>query len=122
MGGAVNTTPQSLYPHEDPRLPVVEEAGWAPGLLWTDMQNRKSFNTSGFEPWTIQLVASRYTDYFNPPPPPVPNQCVSVFAEAIVFLCKFLLSSVETRGLRCDTQCNWTENAVLGRMAVTRVF
>jgi hypothetical protein len=27
----VNATPRSLYPRERDRVPIVQEAGWAPG-------------------------------------------------------------------------------------------
>jgi hypothetical protein len=30
---AVNATPRSLYPEKDP-VPIVQEAGWAPGPIW----------------------------------------------------------------------------------------
>jgi len=34
----VNATPRPLYPRKDP-VPIVQEAGWAPGLVWTDAEN-----------------------------------------------------------------------------------
>jgi hypothetical protein len=43
--------------------PIVWEARWAPGLVW------QVWNISplpGFDPWTIQSVASHYTDYAIP--------------------------------------------------------
>jgi hypothetical protein len=45
-------------PGKDP-VPIVQETGWSPGLVWTAAEN---LATPGFDPRTIQLVASRYTD------------------------------------------------------------
>jgi len=39
--------------------PIVQEAGWAPGPVWTVAEN---IPPPGFELRTVQLVASRYTD------------------------------------------------------------
>ena len=33
-GWVVSTTPLPLYP-----VPIVQEAGWAPGPVWTDAEN-----------------------------------------------------------------------------------
>ena len=35
MGWVVNATPRSLYPRERDPVPIVQEAGWAPGPVWT---------------------------------------------------------------------------------------
>ena len=51
----VNATPRPLYTQE--RVPLVHEAGWARGPVWTGC---------GFDPRTIQPVASRYTDWATP--------------------------------------------------------
>ena len=36
----VNATPRPLYPRGRDPVPVVEEAGWAPVLVWTAAENR----------------------------------------------------------------------------------
>jgi len=41
MGVVVNATPRPLYPGNDP-VPIVHEAGWAPGPVWTDAENLAS--------------------------------------------------------------------------------
>ena len=51
-------------PRKDP-VPIVEEAGWAPGPVWTGVGNLAP--PLGFNPQTIQPVASRYTDYATSP-------------------------------------------------------
>jgi hypothetical protein len=51
----VNSTPRPPYPQERDTVPIVKEAGWAPG--------RKITPPPGFDPRTVQPVASRYTDY-----------------------------------------------------------
>jgi hypothetical protein len=33
--------PAALYPGEDP-VPIVQEAGWAPGPVWTSVENLAS--------------------------------------------------------------------------------
>jgi len=37
-GLVVNATPWPLYPGKDP-VPIVQEAGWAPGPVWTGAEN-----------------------------------------------------------------------------------
>jgi len=48
-----------LTPGKDP-VPIVQEVGWAPGLVWTDAENLVPL--PGFDPRTVQPVARRYTD------------------------------------------------------------
>jgi hypothetical protein len=43
---------------KDP-VAIVQEAGWAPGSVWTVAEN---LAPPGFDPRTVQPVASRYTD------------------------------------------------------------
>jgi len=50
--------PAATYPGKDP-VPIVQEAGWAPGAVWTGAENLAS---PGFDPQTVQPVGSRYTD------------------------------------------------------------
>jgi len=57
--------PRPLFtPGKDP-VPIVQEAGWAPGLVWTGVENITP--PQGFDPRTVQPVASRYTDYATRP-------------------------------------------------------
>lgn len=44
-------------------VPLVQETGWAPGLVWTGVEN---LTPPQFDPWTIQLVVSCCTDYNIP--------------------------------------------------------
>ena len=39
MGWVVNATPRPLYPQERDPVPIVQEAGWAPGPVWTGAEN-----------------------------------------------------------------------------------
>jgi hypothetical protein len=51
--------PRPLFtPGKDP-VPIIQGAGWAPGPVWTRAEN---IAPSGFDPRTVQPVASRYTD------------------------------------------------------------
>ena len=38
----VNVTPRPLYPRERDPVPIVYEAGWAPGAVWTGAENLAS--------------------------------------------------------------------------------
>ena len=64
MGWGVSVTPrQHLTPGKDP-VPIVQEAGWASGPVWTGAEN---LAPPGFNPRTVQPVGSRYTDYATRP-------------------------------------------------------
>ena len=59
-GRGVRVTPRPLFTPGKDQVPIVQEAGWAPGPVWTGAEN---FATSpGFDPRTVQPVASRCTD------------------------------------------------------------
>ena len=63
-GWEVSVTPWQLFtPGKDP-VPIVQEAGWAPGPVWTGAENLAPL---GFDPWTLQSAASRYSDYATRP-------------------------------------------------------
>ena len=53
--------PAAPYP-----VPIVQEAGWASGPVWTGAEN---LAPPGFDPRTVQPVGSRYTDYATRPTP-----------------------------------------------------
>jgi len=60
-GRGVSVTPRPLFtPGKDP-VPIVQEAEWAPGPVWTGAENLAPHRE--FDPRTVQPVASRYTDY-----------------------------------------------------------
>jgi len=41
-GWVVNVMPWPIYPRERDLVPIVSEAGWAPGLVWTGTENLAS--------------------------------------------------------------------------------
>jgi len=41
-GWVVITLPQPLYPWEGDPVPIVQEAGWASGLVWISVENLAS--------------------------------------------------------------------------------
>jgi hypothetical protein len=45
-----NATPQPQYPRKRKLVPIVEEAGWAPGPVWTGVEN---LATTRFDPRTV---------------------------------------------------------------------
>jgi len=58
-GWGVSVTPRPLFtPGKDP-VPIVQEAGWAPGPVWTGAEN---IAPTGIRSRTLQPVASRCTD------------------------------------------------------------
>jgi hypothetical protein len=57
-GCVVSITPR-------PPLPIVQKAGWAPEKVWISAEN---LALPGFDPRTLQPVASRYTDWAIPAP------------------------------------------------------
>ena len=62
----VNATSQPLYAQERDPIHTAQEAGWAPGPVRMGAENLPP--TPGFDPWTLQSVASRYIDYTIPAP------------------------------------------------------
>jgi hypothetical protein len=64
MGWVINVTPRPLYsPVGDP-VPTLQEAGWAPGPVWTGAENLAlTGNRSPDRP----ALASRYTDSYPGP-------------------------------------------------------
>jgi len=60
--GGQRHAPAALPPGKD-TVPVVQEVGWVPGPVWTDVEN---LAPPGFNPRTVQTVASRYTDWAIP--------------------------------------------------------
>ena len=59
-GGWSTPRPGRFTPGKDP-VPIVYEAWWAPGPVWTDAENLAP-PPQGFDPRTVQPVANRYTD------------------------------------------------------------
>jgi len=55
--------PAALYPGKD-TVPIVKEDGWAPGPVWTGVEN---LSPTGNHFRKVQPVASRYTDYATRP-------------------------------------------------------
>ena len=51
-------TSAALYPGKNP-VPIVQEAGWAQGPVWTGAEN---LAPTGIRSPAVQTVASRYTD------------------------------------------------------------
>ena len=63
-GWGVSATPRPLFtPGKDP-VPIVQEVGWVSGAVWTGAENLAP--PPGFDPRTVQPIASRYTDWAIP--------------------------------------------------------
>jgi hypothetical protein len=60
MGMGGERPARAALPRETDPVPIVQEAGWAPGPVWTGAKNLAP--PPGFDPWTVQPVASRYSD------------------------------------------------------------
>jgi len=63
-GWGVSVTPRPLFTTGKDPVPIVQEAGWAQGRSG---QVRKISPLPGFDPRSVQTVASRYTDYATRP-------------------------------------------------------
>jgi hypothetical protein len=61
MALVVNATPRPFYTRERDPVPIVYEAGWASGHVWTGAETPPP--PQGFDPRTVQPVAIRYTDH-----------------------------------------------------------
>jgi hypothetical protein len=59
-GWVFDTTPRP-FDHRENSVPTVQKAGWAPAPVWTKAENLAP--PQGFDPRTVQSVASRYTDW-----------------------------------------------------------
>jgi hypothetical protein len=58
----VSVTPRPLFTSGREPVSIVQEAGWTPGPVWTGAENLVP-PPPGFDPRTVQPVASCYTDY-----------------------------------------------------------
>jgi len=63
-GWGVSVTPRPLYTPGKDTVPILQEAGWAPGPVWTGAENLAS---TGTQSRTIQPVASHYNDWATRP-------------------------------------------------------
>ena len=63
MGWIVKATTRVICPRERGSVPIVQEAGLAPGLACKGAEN---LTPLGCDPRTVQLVVSQYTDYAIP--------------------------------------------------------
>ena len=59
-GWEISVTPRPLFTPGKDSVIIVQEAGWAPGPVWTGAEN---LAPPGFDPRTVQPVANRYTDW-----------------------------------------------------------
>ena len=90
----VNATPWSLYPRDRDPVPIVYEAGWALGPVWTGAENLSP--PLGFDPRTVKLVASRYTDCAIPAHPCVITRLIFVRLPRITQNCRSLVHTCTT--------------------------
>jgi len=58
-GCVVSSTPRPHFTPGKDQVPIVQEAGWAPGPVWTGGKSRRH----GIRSRTIQPVVSSYTDW-----------------------------------------------------------
>ena len=60
LGDQRHATPRSLYRRKTDPVPMLQEAGWDRGQ--SRRVGKKSSPPPGLDPWTVQTVASRYTN------------------------------------------------------------
>ena len=63
-GWGVSVTPRPFFTPRKDSVPIVQEAGWAPGPVWTGAEN---LAPTGIRSPDRQPVASRYTDWATVP-------------------------------------------------------
>jgi len=63
-GWGFSVTSRPLFAPGRDLVPIAQQAGWASGPVWTGAEN---LTPLGFDPRTVQPVASRYTDYATRP-------------------------------------------------------
>ena len=59
-GSGVSVTPRPLFTPRKYLVPIVQEAGWAPGLVWTGKEN---LAPTGILSPDLPAITSRYTGY-----------------------------------------------------------
>jgi len=62
----VNATPRPLYRRERAPVPIVQEAGWTPGPVWTGLEKTNFLPPSWFEHRNVQALTSCYIAYAVP--------------------------------------------------------
>jgi hypothetical protein len=68
-GWVVSITPRhALLPGKWPRVPIGQEAGWAPEPVWTQGLEEKSSASVGDRTPFVQFVVRYYTDWATPAP------------------------------------------------------
>jgi len=61
-GWVVSSTPQPHFtPGKDP-VPILQEAGWTPGPVWTGRKSHPHWQS-----WTVRSIVSCYTDWATQP-------------------------------------------------------
>ena len=61
-GGWPRPHPSHFTPGERDLVSTVQKAAWAPGPVWIGAEKLAPL---GFDPWTVQPVVGRYTEYYN---------------------------------------------------------
>jgi hypothetical protein len=63
---AASRPDRSLPPQKEPPVPIVQEAGWAPGPVWTQRLEGKSSACVGDRTPAVQSVVRHCTDWATP--------------------------------------------------------
>ena len=78
--------PRPLFTSRKDPVPIVQEAGWTPGPVWTGAGN---LAPTGIRSPDRPAVTSRYTDYATPPTQNIkPHIKFWVFLEQITLECR----------------------------------
>jgi hypothetical protein len=79
MGWVGNATPRSLYPRERYPVPIVQEAGWAPGPFWTYAEN---FARTGIR-FPSRPVRSEWLYRLSRPGSLFLNECITGICQSV---------------------------------------
>jgi hypothetical protein len=101
-GGWSAPRPGRFTPGKDP-VPIVREAGWTPGPVWMGAENLAP--PPGFDPRTVQPVASRYTGWA------IPAHLSEVEPKMLNFI--HINMWLNDKGWRLDNGMQWVKNLLL---------
>jgi len=94
-GWGVSVTPWPLFTPRKNLVLIVQEAVWAPGSVWTGAENLAP--PPGFDPRTVQPVASRYIDWATGPTATIILIVICTLIHSSLCVLNFHVTNMETK-------------------------
>jgi hypothetical protein len=66
VSGQLHVAPTALLPGNEPLVPIGQEAGWAPELVWMLWSRWSPIYPSNNQTPAVQAIDRRYTDLATP--------------------------------------------------------